>query len=82
MNAEMRFTSEFRGCGVLGRVFLVILALAAVGAAWADEQPSAGNPAVPATLERVTPSRAVAYGLFFVLAGLVLLLVHRGIRAR
>ncbi len=62
--------------------FLAVLVVLAAVAACAEETPSAQDPKLPATLERVTGARAVAYVFFFVLAGLALLVIVRGIRAR
>jgi hypothetical protein len=60
-------------------VLLLVLTIAAVCLAQAA---STGDPELPASLERVTGNRAVSYAFFAVLAGLGLLLIFRGIRAR
>ena len=62
--------------------FLVVLVVLAGVVACAEETPSGEDPELPATLERVTGHRAVAYVLFFVLAALAVLVIFRGIRAR
>jgi len=61
---------------------VAVLMLWATAAAHAEEASSVQDPALPATLERVTAQAAIAYVFFFVLAALAVLVVFRGIRAR
>ena len=51
-------------------------------AACAAEGPDAAETKIPDSLERITGSRVVSYVFFSVLAGLGLLVIFRGVRAR
>ena len=82
MNDRSYRTSALWGRGMLVKgVLTVFLVLAAV-AAYAEEASSVHDPALPETLERLTAPKAIAYVFFFVLAGLAVLVVFRGIRTR
>jgi hypothetical protein len=63
---------------------LVLLALVVLTASLTlvEGAPSAAQEKLPASLERVTGNTAISYAFFTVLAGIAVLLIYRGIRAR
>jgi hypothetical protein len=61
---------------------LAMLVVLAVGLTAAQGAPVAKGPPLPASLDRVTGNPAFSYAAFGVLAGIAVLLIYRGIRAR
>jgi len=60
-------------------VLLVLLALWTTPVAGAETY---DDPRIPGTLEEITGNKIASYSFFFVLAGLCVLLIFRGIRSR
>jgi Na+/phosphate symporter len=61
---------------------LAVLVMLAAGLAVAQGAPAAAQEKLPASLQRVTGNPAFSYAAFAVLAGIAVLLIYRGIRAR
>jgi len=64
------------------RLVLAMLVVLAAGLTFVEGAPPAAQKELPASLEQVTGNTAISYAFFAVLAGIAVLLIYRGIRAR
>jgi len=66
---------------MLRKIVLLTLVVLVAYAVYAADTPSSAQQELPATLEKTTGLKAVAYGFFAVLAAMGLLLIYRGVKA-